>query len=70
MKITECKVGLRVTDSWFPGWGIGKIVEVLKTRVKIRYVMDEGGPPITYDKAHIQFLRRSACARSTTRSRA
>lgn len=58
MKHEECRVGVRVTDAWFPDWGVGRIVEVLKTRVKIRYDMDEGGPPITYDTAHIQFLRR------------
>ena len=55
----KAKVGMKVYDSWWP-WRMGKIVKVLKTRVKIagRPIWSEYAAKIeTYDKAHLQFLR-------------
>ena len=64
MKKSELKVGMLVTDRWFPEWGNGKIIKIMKTRVKI----DFNGRIIeldsvkrkhrTYDYDHIQFLEK------------
>jgi hypothetical protein len=53
----KAKVGMKVHDSWWP-WQMGKVAKVLKTRVKI--VMSSpyaSSEVMTYDKAHLQFLK-------------
>ena len=46
------KRGARVIDRWFPGWGVGIVRVVLKTRIKVEF----GHETMTYDNAHVQFL--------------
>jgi len=53
MKLKDIKVGMRLYDRWWP-YTRGKVVEVLKTRIKIMM----GDESITYDKGHCQFLER------------
>jgi hypothetical protein len=59
MRYSEFKVGKRVTDSWFPSWGTGVVLKVLKTRVKILFPErgDTVDDPTVYDTPHLQFLR-------------
>lgn len=59
MKHEEMKVGQRVTDSWFPHWGVGKVIKVMKTRVRIVFKdnFDTEDEPTVYDRPHLQFLR-------------
>ena len=52
-------VGDMVYDRWWP-WRIGRVVKVLRTRVKIRF-QDTPTRISTYDNAHCQFLE--PCAR-------
>jgi hypothetical protein len=54
MRFNELKVGQKVSDSWFPSWGTGKVTILLKTRVMIKF----RNANITYDKGHVQFLSR------------
>ena len=54
MKLRTLKRGHFVYDRWFPGQGVGRVEEVLKTRAKIRFGKDLH----TYDAAHCQFLER------------
>jgi hypothetical protein len=56
MKITELKVGQRVSDSWYPDWGIGKVEKILTTRVWINFPYPKGY--MKYDEAHVQFLQK------------
>jgi hypothetical protein len=49
------KVGMRVRDRWYVLDREGTVVEVLKTRVKLRF----GDFAVTYDKAHCQFLEKA-----------
>jgi len=50
------KVGDKVYDRWWP-WRVGKIIKILKTRVKIEFPNIFGEKSIvTYDKAHLKFL--------------
>lgn len=55
MKFNELKVGMLVSDTWFDSWGIGRIVTIKKTIVKIVF------PAQTrkYDKQHVQFLEEA-----------
>ncbi|KKM72560.1 hypothetical protein LCGC14_1419370 [marine sediment metagenome] len=53
MKISEIRVGDKVSDRWWP-WEVGTVRKVFKTRVRIRF----SGRVMTYDKAHIQFLEK------------
>lgn len=54
---SELKLGSIVEDRWYPLWGTGCIVQVLKTRYKISYpgapvsMKDKDGN-VTYDIAH------------------
>ena len=52
MKINELEVGMKVADSWFPNWGNGKVITVLKTVVYIEY---PNHGTIKYDRSHVQF---------------
>ncbi len=59
---SKIKVGMKVEDTWYPLWGIGKVVKVLKTRIKVLfpYVNITGRfetLPVTYDMAHTVFLK-------------
>jgi hypothetical protein len=54
MRIEKIKTGQQVRDSWFSDWGVGRIVKVLKTRVKIKFT--GRADIVTYDLAHLQFL--------------
>jgi len=54
MKKPTFKKGQRVSDRWYIEWGIGRIISVLKTRMKVRFV---DGTVLAYDKAHYQFLQ-------------
>ena len=55
MKFSELEVGVKVTDRWFPYWGIGKVITVLKT---VAYIEYSNGITIKYDRGHVQFLSR------------
>lgn len=46
------KLGDKVYDRWYIWWGIGVVTKVMKTRVRIRFGLEER----TYDRAHFQFL--------------
>jgi hypothetical protein len=54
MKLHECKVNVQVMDYWYPFQGIGTIVEVLKTRIKVKFSITE--ETVVYDLQHLQFL--------------
>ena len=43
----------KVYDSWYPDWGIGEVIDVKKTVVRVRFPGQVRG----YDLSHIQFLR-------------
>lgn len=43
-----------VQDRWWP-WRIGRVIKVMKTRIKVRWAH---GEIETYDNAHLQFLER------------
>jgi hypothetical protein len=66
MKKSELKVGMMVTDRWFPDWGTGKVIKIMKTRVKIdfngRIILTDFDSvkckPRTYDYDHVQFLEK------------
>jgi hypothetical protein len=49
------KVGDKVYDTWWPYWGLGKVVLVLKTRVKVKF----SEHMFVYDKAHCKFLKKA-----------
>lgn len=59
MKIDEITVGMKVTDKWFPNWGTGKVITVLKTVV---YVDFQSRGKVKYDKSHLQFLYQGVFA--------
>lgn len=42
-----------VYDRWFLEWGHGRILQILKTRVKVQFK-----ELVTYDMAHLRFLER------------
>lgn len=54
---TPMRKGQEVYDTWFSHlWGTGRVTEVLKTRVKIRFTV---GGLRTFDLAHAkQFLKK------------
>lgn len=52
MQFKDAKVGLMVYDRWWP-WDVGRILWVGKTKLKVWL-----GKPVTYDKAHVQFLEK------------
>lgn len=62
MKIEDFKIDMSITDSW----GNNLIVtNILKTRVKLKIIslvkniyQLEVGDIVTYDKAHLQFLKK------------
>lgn len=56
MKADEVKLRRKVFDRWYPERGTGRVVQVLKTRAKIRW---PDGTVQTYDHAHFQFLERA-----------
>jgi hypothetical protein len=51
----DFKKGDEVYDTWYP-YSMGRVVEVLKTRMKIKFYMVRRA--IVYDKAHYRFLRK------------
>lgn len=55
MKYSELKVGQYVWDRWYPEFGVGEIVKILKTRIHILF---RRTGLQRYDKAHLQFLER------------
>lgn len=56
MKIDELKVGDKVYDSWYPDWGIGEVIKILKTVIYIEFTQRG---ECKYDKGHVRFLERS-----------
>lgn len=52
MKKREVQEGSRVIDRWYPEFGTGYIVKVLKTRFKVNFK----GEIHTYDYPHAFFL--------------
>jgi len=63
MKYKDFKKGLKVIDRWFPRMEVGEVLEILKTRVKIKFLKDSKGTLLnkedqihTYVKSHYQFL--------------
>lgn len=56
MKITDFKVGDCVKDKWYGDWGIGTVVEVLKTRIKIDFNLRDDIS--TFDEQHLVFLEK------------
>jgi len=54
MKREQLRVGKKVKDYLDGYWQTGVIKEILKTRVKIQY----HGKLMTYDNAHLQFLKK------------
>lgn len=56
MKFSEIKTGMKVYDRNSPELR-GEIVEVLKTRVKVRFLRQDD--VVTYDQAHCQFLEET-----------
>ncbi len=55
MKFSDLKKGMRVSDRWYPDWGIGVVLEVKKTVAKIRFCVKG---EMKFDKPHIQFLEK------------
>jgi hypothetical protein len=51
MEITEVKVGTQVVDRWYPDWGIGTIMKITKTRVKIAFPKHGTS---SYDAEHLR----------------
>ena len=51
--MSSFSVGDRVQDTWWQE-KTGRVVEVLKTRVKI----EMNGDVVTYDRDHYKFLRK------------
>ena len=51
-KKTKFKKNQLLRDRWYYERGCGSVIEVLKTRIKIRFV----GETVTYDRDHYQFL--------------
>ena len=56
MKFSDIKTGMLVSDTWFDNWGIGRVVTIKKTVVKIAF----SGQTRTYDKPHVQFLQEAS----------
>ena len=54
MKFIDLKKGMKVSDRWYPDWGIGVVYDLTKTGVLITF----GTKEIAYDKAHVQFLQK------------
>jgi len=54
MKRKQVKIRLKVKDRWFPEYGTGTIVNVLKTRIKVKYPTMRD--LCTYDNSHLYFL--------------
>ena len=52
ISIKKIKKGHKVYDRWYLWKGIGVVLKVLKTKVKIKF----GDEIITYDIPHLQFL--------------
>lgn len=55
MRFSDIKVGMMVQDSWWPLSTYGRVIEVLKTVIKVDNLR---GEIITYDKSHCQFLEK------------
>lgn len=52
--IKKFKKGMKLEDTWYYiEWGVGTVIKVLKTRVKIQF-RDQIR---TYDKSHYKFLK-------------
>jgi hypothetical protein len=63
MRLSEAKVDQTVIDELHPyrrGW----ITEVLKTRVKVRFLGEDRDE--TYDQEHLQFLKVTGTRRSSS----
>lgn len=54
MKFSDIKKGMYVEDKWFWDWGIGKVLTVKKTIVRISFSVVG---IVTFDKSHVQFLK-------------
>jgi len=61
MKIEDLKVGMTVLDSWYPDWGYGEVVKVLKTVVYINFTF-RGKEK--YDKSHVKWLEKLSSRRN------
>ena len=55
MKIEDIKVGMFLQDRWYPEWGFGEVVKVLKTVIHINFSL-RGKEK--YDKSHVQWLEK------------
>ena len=51
MKFEYLKTGMLIFDNWF-NYGVGEVKEILKTRVKVKYL----DMSRTYDKPHVKYL--------------
>ena len=50
----QIKKKQKVEDKWYPDFGVGTIIEVLKTRIKVLF----NNEPMIYDNAHAnKFLK-------------
>lgn len=55
MKFEDCKVGVRVVDTWFAYWGVGVIKKIVGKRVHIQF----SAKLLTkeFDIPHLKFLK-------------
>ena len=56
MKFNELKLNQKVYDRWYPDWGVGKVDNILSTRVFVNFPYPKG--MMKYDKEHVQFLEK------------
>ena len=53
MKLHEIRLNMLVYDTYWPVNRRGEVIEILKTRVKVKWL---GNGIWVYDLAHLQFL--------------
>jgi hypothetical protein len=66
MLYKDIKKGMRVHDTWWPFETRGNVVEILKTRIRIKFLAPPPGygwnasddNVVTYDMGHCQFLKK------------
>ena len=56
MKPEYLKHNMKVFDSWYPDWGIGKVKKILKTRCYIQFAIKG---EMMYDREHYKFLKEA-----------
>lgn len=55
MDYNDLKLGMLIRDTWYGDWGIGRVVRIKKTVIKVAFPQKT----IVYDKPHVQFLERA-----------